>query len=153
MHLLTASLADAQRVLSAALEAGFRESGAVGLKSSGDSAPTPMVAVRSTGLAFDAIIGYQDNNGINTSMVDEAYLRALVSVANDRFHVNAERIERFRSALLGRPHALEREDVEARRQRKRDDGLRRQRATQAEKTMATGPTTIQEGEDFNGIFS
>jgi len=112
-----------------------------------------MVAVRSTGLAFDAIIGFQEEDGTNMSIVDEAYLRSLVGIANDRFRVNAERIERFRSALLGKEQVSEWEDAEARRRRKREEGLQRQRAAQAEKSMPSEHTAKQEADtELNGVF-
>jgi len=62
-----------------------------------------MVAVRSSGLAFDCIIGCQasdSDGGSIEPMVSETYLRTLIGIANQRFKVNAERRERFRQALL-----------------------------------------------------
>lgn len=136
MHLLTASLADAQAVLSAASSSGFRESGAMGLSQGADGAVTPMVAVRSNGLGFDSIIGYQNTDGCVTSLVTEDYLELLVSMANERFRINAERIERFRSGVQSfYNRATERssddsgalwEDRDARRARKRAEGLAKQ---------------------------
>lgn len=138
LHMLTASLDDSQRVLSAALSAGFRESGAVSLSAPKVGDLNPMVAVRSTGYSFDAIIGYQDEQGENISLVDEAHLRILVSIANGRFRTNEERIARFCAALLDQysenkasSKAMSKkpdwEDPEVRRQRKREEGLARQK--------------------------
>jgi len=61
-----------------------------------------MVAVRSSGLAFDCIIGHASlcEEGKAVPMVSENYLRTLVAVANQRFEVNKERTKRFREALL-----------------------------------------------------
>jgi tRNA wybutosine-synthesizing protein 3 len=98
----------------------------------------PMVAVRSTGYSFDSIIGYHDNTGHNIALVDERYLQTLAHVANERFQINTERIARFRTALLQQysPHLTGTpglavsgwEDAEARKQRKRAEGLARQQA-------------------------
>jgi len=84
----------------AANQAGFRESGAMGLTAAKDGSTSPMVAVRSAGLSFDSIIGYQADNGRLVSLVDEQYLRALVKIANQRFEINSARIQRFRDHLL-----------------------------------------------------
>ncbi|KAF2689311.1 hypothetical protein K458DRAFT_291341 [Lentithecium fluviatile CBS 122367] len=136
LHILTASLEDSQRVLAAALNSGFRESGAMSLNVSKTGELNPMVAVRSTGYSFDAIIGYQSDTGSNLAMVDEIYLRTLVNITNERFKINSERIARFRYSLhdqynqktastLDKPDW---EDAEARKRRKREEGLARQRA-------------------------
>jgi tRNA wybutosine-synthesizing protein 3 len=130
LHFLTASLGDANAILTAASQAGFRESGAINLAKSADGILNPMVAVRSMGLAFDAIIGYQDSDGAAVSFVDETYLTRLVQIGNERFKTNSERIGRFRSYLLKEysPNAENRgrEDAAERRQRKRVEGLAKQ---------------------------
>jgi tRNA wybutosine-synthesizing protein 3 len=97
-----------------------------------------MVAVRSTGYSFDSIIGYHDNSGQNIALVDERYLQTLALVANERFQINTERIARFRTSLL-QQYRLQLaetsglassgwEDAEARKLRKRAEGLARQQA-------------------------
>lgn len=117
---------------------------------------TPMVAVRSTGYSFDAIIGYQDEAGHKIPMVDEKYLATLVAIANDRFRINTERIERFRAALIAGFHVKDEskndwEDSDARRQRKREEGLAQQ-ALQAQETQskdtATGDDDILDNLDM-----
>ncbi|KAF1835785.1 hypothetical protein BDW02DRAFT_495102 [Decorospora gaudefroyi] len=141
LHILSDSMEHAQRILTAALAAGFRESGAVSLASSKIGESNPMVAVRSAGYSFDSIVGYQDGNGRNVALVDEKYLRVLVDVANERFKINADRIARFRNALLeacepktsstvasAKPDW---EDADARKRRKREEGLARQQALQS----------------------
>lgn len=113
LHILTSSLPAAHHASSAALQAGFRESGINGVLEAKDGSPaTPMVAVRSSGLAFDCIIGYcQSSSEPGGSearvrpMVSEEYLRTLVGVANQRFRTNSERRERFREALVKEPKA------------------------------------------------
>jgi tRNA wybutosine-synthesizing protein 3 len=133
LHISTASLEDAQKVLVAASAAGLRESGAVGLNATGKDLVSPKVAVRSTGLAFDSIIGYQSDQAGFCAIVDEKHLRLLVSIANQRFKVNSERIERFRTGLLGLyPQTSHpREDADQRRLRKREEGLRRREILQS----------------------
>ncbi|KAH7075610.1 methyltransferase TYW3-domain-containing protein [Paraphoma chrysanthemicola] len=150
LHILTASIQHAQRVLTAALSAGFRESGAVSLGASKLTDPTPIVAVRSTGYSFDSIVGHQISTDQNIALVDEHYLKIMVAVANDRFRINAERIARFRAALteifqptLDGANSLKKkdwEDADARRQRKREEGLARQQAMQAEAADGPDPT-------------
>ncbi|KAK4569582.1 hypothetical protein LTR86_003345 [Recurvomyces mirabilis] len=115
LHILTSSLEPAQRIMSAAMSAGFRESGINSIlpnTSPQQSTPaTPMVGVRSSGLAFDCIVGFSDTaigdgddsagDTIVKPMVTEDYLRTLITVANQRFRTNVERTGRFRKALLG----------------------------------------------------
>ncbi|KAF2277633.1 uncharacterized protein EI97DRAFT_396574 [Westerdykella ornata] len=160
LHILTASLEDSHRVLTAALSAGFRESGAVSLGASKAGDVNPMVAVRSTGYSFDSIIGFQDFEGQNYAMVSEACLRNLVNIANSRFRVNQERINRFQKALLeqyaqkevdNKPNFTpEWEDADARRRRKREEGLaRRQQLRQ--QPPSTHSESQKEAEDFGAI--
>lgn len=121
--------------------AGFRESGAVSLGSSKAGEANPVVAIRSTGYSFDSIIGYQDAEGRNVSLIGEDHLRTLVCIANERFKINLERIARFRTQLLesyqtaspsnSGPSKADWEDADVRKQRKRAEGLARQQALQA----------------------
>ncbi|TVY45656.1 tRNA wybutosine-synthesizing protein [Lachnellula occidentalis] len=97
LHILTSSLQQAQTVLSAALQAGFRESGALGLVGGCEQA-TPMVGVRSMGLALESIVGYEEG-GRGVCMVPEAQLGMLLRVGNERFVENGRRIARFRGLL------------------------------------------------------
>ncbi|CBX93067.1 hypothetical protein IAQ61_008793 [Plenodomus lingam] len=138
LHILTASFQDAQVVLTAALSAGFRESGAVSLGCTKTGESNPMVAVRSTGYSFDSIIGYQNDQGRNIAIVDESCLETLVNIANERFNINQDRIARFRTALLAAsqpttssPPGSSRpawEDADMRKRRKREEGLARKHA-------------------------
>ncbi len=103
-----------------------------------------MVAVRSTGYSFDSIIGYNDETGRNVPLVNESYLHIMVRIANERFKINAERIARFQRALkesyqrrdLLKNGALKPdwEDAEARKRRKREEGLARKEALLAKAT-------------------
>jgi tRNA wybutosine-synthesizing protein 3 len=161
---LSASLDHAQRILSAALAAGFRESGAVSLGSTKTGESNPMIAVRSAGYSFDSIIGYQDGYGHNIAMVDGKYLRTLVNIANERFKINLDRIARFRKALLESYHPEtsntagltkpEWEDADARKRRKREEGLARQQALQHEGSPQSKDISDATAvENINGMFS
>lgn len=142
--------------------AGFRESGAVSLGSSKSGEANPVVAIRSTGYSFDSIIGYQDDEGRNISLIDEGHLRTLVCIANERFKINLERIARFRTqlldsyqpALISGPTDSNWEDADVRKQRKRAEGLARQQALQAAKSERN---TVRENESYcvdvsGGVF-
>ncbi|KAE8848042.1 hypothetical protein PTNB73_01885 [Pyrenophora teres f. teres] len=164
LHILSVSLEDAQRVLTAALAGGFRESGAVSLGPTKTGESNPMVAVRSAGYSFDSIIGYQDDDGRNIALVDERYLRTLVDIANGRFKINLDRIVRFRTALLEmyQPSTSNAtsssksdwEDAAARKQRKREEGLARQQALQTEKSNSSvDASKADEIDSIDGMFS
>ena len=136
LHILTSSLEAAKRVLAAAQTAGFRESGISSVSGpAGREADMVMVAVRSTGLATDAPIGYligEDGVGRTVALsVSDGYVRSLVEVANEKFKVNWERTRLFRRALLdqfeaSRDAVSDWEPADVRKARKRDEGLRRQ---------------------------
>lgn len=112
----------------------------------------PIVAIRSAGYSFDSIIGFQDENGQNTALVDEQYLQTLVCIANQRFKINTERIERLRAALaratdpaLSGATKPDWEDADVRKRRKREEGLARQRALQAQSSRGEN-TTIDDDD-------
>lgn len=90
---------------------------------------SPMVAIRSNGLAMDSIIGIVDDaSGKICCVVEAAYIAMLVRVGNMRFKENAVRVERL-AANLDRVlfvHDGGWEDKDARRVRKRAEGLKRQ---------------------------
>lgn len=129
---MTASLHHAQPILAAAINAGFRESGIQSLKNLYDVNAFPMVAIRSSGLAFESIIGsaFADGHYISDvySLVDEGYLELLLKIANDRFDSNIERMRRFESDLFGRVASTTSmwEDSQIRKDRKRAEGLKQQ---------------------------
>lgn len=142
LHILTASVNDTKHLLAAASSAGFRESGAMGLTTNKDGSTTPMVAVRSNGLALDAVVGYVDEGGTPVCIIPEEHLKLLNNIATARFKTNTERIARFRQALLKAystdenstgKRADDYEDADVRRARKKAEGLARQRAIQAER--------------------
>ncbi|KAI9871954.1 MAG: hypothetical protein M1830_002226 [Pleopsidium flavum] len=136
LHVMTASLKHAQRVLAAAINAGFRESGVQSLRNLEDKEACPMVAVRTSGLALESVIGYlEDGKDISNvrCVVSEGYLRMVVAMINQRFEANTERILRFSDHLLKQDfgqslrHGDEEvwEDADSRRERKRIEGLRK----------------------------
>ena len=168
LHILTSSPRHAQKVLKCGLQAGFRESGAHGLVPlpSEAEAPTPMVGIRTMGLGFESLIGYQSGDHVSL-IVDREYLDVLVDVANERFVENAGRIERFRKALLvefaeggderkkGKGKGKDGgdwEDAATRRERKRIEGLRR--AEETRKGKGNGEAVVGDGDendDFMGL--
>ncbi len=119
------------------MEAGFRETGAVSLLSRmpGDEA-MPMVAVRSMGLSFESLIG-SETDGVRRLLVSPQYLKTLVQLANERFVENEKRIARFSAAVnaaFSPPKNKEGwEDAQARRERKREEGLRRREQLKKDK--------------------
>ncbi|KAG6043063.1 hypothetical protein E4U39_005055 [Claviceps sp. Clav50 group G5] len=139
LHILTASPSHAQALLQAALQAGFRESGALNITPQADSSTTPMVAVRSMGLSFESLIGFESSrSGSRHALVTASHLRLLMGIARERFTENSKRIERFRGAFANRvlesrekrtnSDGREWEDAAARRERMREEGLRRREA-------------------------
>ncbi|OJJ43107.1 hypothetical protein ASPZODRAFT_74918 [Penicilliopsis zonata CBS 506.65] len=157
LHIMTATLKHAQPVLAAASGSGFRESGLQSLRclGEGQEGPSPIVAVRSSGLSLESVIGYcdesnpeEDGEPVVRSLVTEGYLEMLIAMSNERFSTNSERRERFRSSLLDLCSAAQSqhtkttgkararpagwEDPEARRERKRAEGLARKRALESQ---------------------
>ena len=155
---MTSTLQQAQPVLAAASSSGFRESGLQSLRclDEGNEGANPIVAVRSSGLSLESIIGYCDeatednddtddgtpgNEPVIRSLVTEEYLEMLVAISNERFAVNTERKDRFRLSLLElcspeqsrgsktkeKPRPPGWEDPETRRERKRAEGLMRKK--------------------------
>ena len=138
LHIATSGQQQAQVALTAALEAGFRESGIGSLLNSRDQVTNPTVAVRTSGLSLDSIIGFLSPTPGRPDiipMVSESYLRTLVRVVNERFRENEERTMRFRFAFFKQAelhgelgmHRGRRgfESRAERAERKRFDGLRR----------------------------
>ncbi|KAG6099967.1 hypothetical protein E4U31_004183 [Claviceps sp. LM219 group G6] len=150
LHILTASPSHAQALLQAALQAGFRESGALNIAPQADSSTTPMVAVRSMGLSFESLIGFESSrSGSRHALVTASHLRLLMGIARERFAENSKRIERFRGAFASRvlesrekrttSDGREWEDADARRERMREEGLRRREALRGgDGEMSTG---------------
>lgn len=149
---MAATLHQAQPVLAVAAASGFRESGLQGLRClEGEEGPSPVVAVRSSGLSLESVIGYYDDDGsaaepVVRSLVTEEYLEMLVKMANERFAINADRRERFRVGLLqscspgqmsssgkGKGKPADWEDPTVRKERMRSEGLMRKRLLDSQK--------------------
>jgi tRNA wybutosine-synthesizing protein 3 len=106
----------------------------------------PIVAVRSMGLGFESLLGFETADGRHRqSFVSPSYLAVLMRIANERFGVNAKRTARlqeaFREAISGpaprrNPEGEEWEDPASRRERKRVEGLKRKAELQAQKEIA-----------------
>ena len=158
LHILCASLQYAKPLLSAAINAGFRESGVQSLKAletdfNGDGV---MVAIRTNGIVFESVVGVYDSElEIAQSLVTDAYLEICASVVNERFQWNEIRKQRLTRELQS---VIERqawepekrvETKEERREWKRKEGL----ALQAER--ASQPEAIEppdeELDDMNII--
>lgn len=151
-------------MIQAGIEAGFRETGAVSLvgrqaaegggdgDDDDDDKAMPMVAVRSSGLALESLVGVlcpssspeldeagEEVGGVYR-IVSDVYLQMLAELANERFVENRKRTERFRAALVAAftPRKLVEgwEDAGARRERKREEGLRIRERQQAEREEA-----------------
>lgn len=136
--MLTASPEHAQLILKCGLQAGFRESGAINLTPARcEEAATPIVAIRSMGLSLESLIGAQTGAEVESTVSSE-YLRTLIGISNERFAENTKRIQRFRAAMaevmepVRKKDGTEWEDAEARRQRKKAEGLRRKAELQSQ---------------------
>lgn len=160
LHILTESVKDAQHALNAALFAGFRESGISGVLDSKGRSVNPMVAIRSSGLGLDSIVGFNDpDDEVDRTypMVSEPYLRTLIQVANERFLINAERMNRFQQALkkqVGREMSentstFEPRDV--RKERKRKEGLLRQKEMPTNQGLADASEDEQIEDESLGL--
>lgn len=136
LHILCSDLRAAKPLLAAAINAGFRESGVHSLKALDEPATGVMVGIRTAGLVFETVVGYVDESGEHeryTSCVSEDYLRMCLDAVNERFTWNVERKERLRKELrtiTARSIKDQREDKDVRRERKRAEGLQRQRDTE-----------------------
>ncbi|UNI13783.1 methyltransferase [Purpureocillium takamizusanense] len=152
LHVLTSSLAHAQLMVRVALQAGFRESGAINIaepSSPDGQAATPIVAVRSMGLGFESLLGYDEVQPDGQCwrrrrLVDVEYLRTVLGIGNERFSENAKRIQRFRESFRvalrdpeprKNPAGGEWEDAAQRKERMRAEGLRRKAELDAEKSQ------------------
>ncbi|KAJ6003176.1 hypothetical protein N7451_005723 [Penicillium sp. IBT 35674x] len=166
LHIMTATLHQAQPVLAVAAASGFRESGLQGLRClEGEKGPSPVVAVRSSGLSLESVIGYCDNDdsgaeSVVRSLVTEEYLEMLIKMANERFAVNADRRERFRMGLLqsfspdqiqlsgkerGKP--ADWEDPMVRKERMRAEGLMRKKLLDSQKASEPAGQDLENSTD------
>ena len=158
---MTASLAHASSILAAAINAGFRESGVQSLKNLDDPLKAfPMVAVRTSGLAFESLIGYatedtymdEAREGIH-SLVNKDYLEMLLEVASERFQANKHRMQRFEAEIVRTEQSkpAEWETHQSRQARKKADGLARQHALKNESSgerMGKIASEEHDGDNF-----
>jgi tRNA wybutosine-synthesizing protein 3 len=141
---MAASLHHAKPLLSAAINSGFRESGVQSLKNLDDANACPMVAVRTAGLGLEAIIAsVTEDDRVGSPhfqpLVSKDYCTMLLKASNERFEANQQRIDKFRASLREAmalenkklQHIEEWESPEARRQRKRKEGLEAKEAAKA----------------------
>ncbi|KIW96873.1 uncharacterized protein Z519_02264 [Cladophialophora bantiana CBS 173.52] len=135
LHILCATLRHARPLLTAAVNAGFRESGVQSLRgvleesSEQDHQHGVMVAVRTAGLVFETVVGValpppgchaggeeksmvteegETDRDVIQRVVSEEYLGLCARVVNERFQWNLERRERFRRELKS---AMERDGL------------------------------------------
>lgn len=173
---MAATLYHANPVLSAASSSGFRESGLQSLRclDGDDDGPSPIVAVRSAGLALESVIGYcedtddgdqESKEPVVYSLVSEEYLQMLVAISNERFSINAERKSRFRTNLLelcspaqsgaskmkGKSRPSGWEDPETRRERKRAEGLMRQKLLEEQMKAKDGQHSAESMEELEEL--
>jgi len=115
----------------------------------------PMVAVRSNGLAMDSIIGILDKTtGKLQKVVGDDYIAMLVRVGNMRFKENATKTAKLTRNLENALFTRKKDtldgwkDKEARKARKRAEGLKRQEET---RRLTSGKSNIDEVDDDIGL--
>ena len=158
LHILSATLPHAKPLLSAAINAGFRESGVQSLKALEDEDAGAMVGIRTAGLVFDSVIGIvvEDENGteIMQSIVSEDYLKMCVGVINERFEGNEKRKARLLGELRKAKDELEAagaEDKEERRKRNKEEGLRKQQESKADTNGVNEKAVVDDDELEDGL--
>ncbi|KAI7828033.1 methyltransferase TYW3-domain-containing protein [Gamsiella multidivaricata] len=165
LHIEASTPAAAKTFLNHSLFSGYRNSGIL------PSAKRTMLAIRST-LKLDAPIAYIPSTSSTMPssipkihlMVSVAYLRVLVELSNDKFQMNVAQMSRFEKRLaeyLNSDADLaskkmgdqgEWEDKDARRERKRKEGLlKKQQAAMRKAEAETRDAKVQEhsNEDPN----
>lgn len=157
LHIHCASLAHARPLLSAAINAGFRESGVQSLRVLADPGSGVMVAIRTAGLAFETVVarvveGTEGEGQEVRRIVSEDYLAMCATVVNERFRWNDARRERLRAEIprfITKNHhgAREWENEDERRLRKRRDGLLRQE--QQQKNQESANRAVEKERSWN----
>lgn len=160
LHILCRNATVADKLLKCAQGAGFRESGASNVP--GDERTPVNVAIRMIGLAMDNIVGYAGECSAGgeagqtcRSCVSEEYLFMLARIVSARFHANLERMERLKQhveAAFGKkrtPRVWE--SFEARRDRKRREGLERQAALSQSGGQGAIDEMSHDNEDLQGV--
>ena len=155
---MTASLHHAQPILTAAINAGFRESGVQSLKNLDDANAFPMVAVRSSGLAFESLVAWVDETEVEgkiiVSLVNGEYLKTIINIANERFKINTSRMKRFEDELPGRENlSAGWESKQSRRERKKAEGFAQQAAIQSSQNIQDHGDHLNEEDAILGSLS
>jgi tRNA wybutosine-synthesizing protein 3 len=121
-----------------------------------DAVTTPIVAIRTMGLALESLVGVQRGaGGAVECTVSPAYLRTLLDISHERFAENAKRIRRFEAAVeeaLRPPRksdGSEWEDAAARRERKRAEGLRRKAELASREKESKAAAVDQDTEELD----
>lgn len=114
-------------LLGAAYQVGYQNSGITPSR-------RHMLAIRSTH-KIDTPIAYVQNNTIHC-LVDPAYLFLLLTMSNQKFEQNMDRMKVFENAMkveLNKAHVKQQwESREDRRERKRTEGIMRQQQLKKE---------------------
>jgi tRNA wybutosine-synthesizing protein 3 len=153
LHILASSIAEAQLALAAATTAGFRESGISSLLDGKGRQTPPMVAVRSSGQAFDAVIGFVPSDSDQVvPMVSEEYLRTCLKLANNRFRENEQRKARFQDNFC-KLTTSENQAISTTQDYKNSDKKRRKADQQAEQRQFSGSRVLQRGRPADGADS
>lgn len=142
----------------AAQEAGFRESGISSISEDASGrVQTVMVAVRTTGLSFDNLVGQVEDDKTIASFVEPESIQIMVSHANEHFVHNASRTKRFTEALMQRFTTSQDDNWEqpnVRKARMREEGLKRRNELQRQKnSQSEGDGTLDEVLDLELISS
>jgi tRNA wybutosine-synthesizing protein 3 len=160
LHIFCASLHHAKPLLTAAIAAGFRESGVQSLKSLDDQEAGVMVAIRTAGLVFDSVVGVviegDDESETMQGVVGEGYLQFCTETINEKFVWNQKRKERLTVELEKARKSLEDDAAEEREEqerwnRNRDEGLRKQQELQTERTTNPEKDGVAEDVLENGL--
>ena len=159
LHVLTASPEHAQVLIKAAVSSGFRETGAINLIPSHNTRegllpPHPIVAIRTAGVAFESLLGFETMSCQRALLTTRHGIAAMVDIAVERSIENASRRSRFEDTLFDllqraegrRARADAWEDPEERRKRMRMEGLQRQQQLK----MAIRPKPAKDDGDGNG---
>ncbi|KAK6333585.1 hypothetical protein TWF718_011391 [Orbilia javanica] len=146
LHVLTETLEIANRLLTCAISSSFRESGIV------SPLKNPVVAIRTTGLAFDAPVGiYDPERNVIQRFIEPPGLKLLARLTNGRFRENSKRIDSLYKNLSSALKAPEThlESKQTRAQRKKAEGMDKGReiAATRENRVETGDP-LEDGISF-----
>lgn len=140
LHVKCRNYETAANLYTAAMSCGFRESG-IGINN--------IVAIRIS-IRLDVPIGYLDESGAPgehklVCFVDESYLEIITKLSVDRFNENEKRMGALFKAIeaMEVKPAVQKETFEQRRERKRREGLERQRLKSEAQAAGAGQQDAQ----------